>query len=84
MLQACCNTLNADEQIITNIESQHCTTGIFLDFRKASHSIKHNILFDKLDRYGIRSIALDLIRYLQSHFQFVHFNYAESNLKTIK
>lgn len=52
----------------------------FVGFTEAFDSIKHNILFDKLDQHGIRGIGLDLIRsYPYNRIQLVLFNNAESS-----
>lgn len=66
--------VNIKEKIIDNIENSLYTVGIFLDFSKAFDSIKHHILFEKslakvekrrnqkMRTYGIRGIALNLIK----------------------
>lgn len=62
-------------KIISNIENRLYTLGIFLDFRKAFDSIKHDILLGKLQRYGIRGLALELIKnYLSARRQFTSLN----------
>lgn len=74
--------LSIMKKIIANRENRLYTLGIFLDFKKAFDSIKHNILFSKLDRYGIRGIALDLMKsYLQNRFHFVGLGNNKSSLE---
>lgn len=50
--------LQVKEKILSNFEQRYFTVGIFLDFRKAFDSIKHQILFHKLTTYSIRKLAL--------------------------
>ena len=55
--------------------------GIFIDFSKAFDTIQHSILLKKLDHYGIRGIALDLIKdYLTNRKQYIFWdnNYSSS------
>ena len=45
--------------------------GLFIDLSKAFDTISHNKLLEKLENYGIRGNALDLIRsYLSDRYQF--------------
>lgn len=77
--------LNLREKLISKIENQSYTIGIFVDFNKAFDSIKHNILFYKLPHYGIRGLSLNLLRsYLSNRIQFVIANNIASDTEYIK
>lgn len=77
--------LDIKEKLITNIENHSYTLGIFLDFKKAFDSVKHDILFNKLELYGIRGIALDLVKsYLLNRRQFVTINNFKSTSEIIR
>lgn len=77
--------LEIGDKIVANIENQQYTIGLFLDFNKAFDSIKHDILFSKVPFYGIRGIALDLLRsYLSDRSQFVEINSIKSDLADIR
>lgn len=76
--------VNIKDKIITNIENKQFTIGIFLDFRKAFDSIKHQILLTKLNMYGVRGIANKLINsFLSSRLQFTTYNGAKSDIHQI-
>ena len=57
------------------ISNNKHTIGIFIDLSKAFDTIDHNILLDKLDAYGIRGTAHDLINsYIRNRKQCTKFD----------
>nr|CAI5827938.1 unnamed protein product [Callosobruchus analis] len=50
------------QEILTNIENKNLAMGLFLDLSKAYDCLNHTILYDKLDRYGMRANTLDWIK----------------------
>ena len=59
--------------------------GIFIDLEKAFDVVSHDILFEKLNHYGIRGISNDWFRsYLSDGTQFVSINGFNSDYKTVK
>ena len=64
-------------KISSAIDRREITAGVFLDLSKAFDTLDHEILFAKLEHYGIRDVAL---RWIKSYFscrqQFVQFNVA--------
>ena len=59
--------------------------GIFIDLEKAFETVSHDIILEKLNRYGIRGIGNDWFRsYLSDRTQFVSINGFNSDHKTVK
>ena len=66
------------------IDCQEFSCGIFLDFSKAFDTVNHNILIEKLDYYGIRSVTKDwFTSYLTNRYQFVTLGQTESELQPV-
>ena len=65
----------AINSVVNSLNSSYHTMGIFIDFSKAFDTIQHTILLKKLEHYGIRGIALDLINnYLSNRKQYVYYD----------
>ena len=50
------------DKISEAIDCRELAVGIFLDLSKAVDTVDHDILFQKLECYGIRDVALDWIK----------------------
>ena len=63
------------DKISSALDRGDIAVGIFLDLLKAFDTVNHNILFDKLEHYGIRGLALKWVKsYFSNRLQFVDFN----------
>ncbi len=72
------------DKIASCIDQNKVTAGVFLDLSKAFDTIDHQILFYKLERYGIRGVALQWIKsYFQNRKQFVQYNNVSSSTNII-
>lgn len=60
------------EEITNAIDNKQYAIGLFIDLKKAFDTINHDILINKLERYGIRGVVLDWVKsYLNRRRQFV-------------
>ena len=63
------------DKVSSALDRREFAVGIFLDHSKAFDTVNHEILFEKLEHYGIRGIALDWVKsYFSDRFQFVDYN----------
>ena len=60
------------DKISQSIDNREVSIGIFIDLAKAFDTVNHNILFRKLEHYGIHGVALSWIMdYLSRRKQYV-------------
>ena len=73
------------ESVNTNLENLENCAIISIGLRKAFDTLDHDILINNLYMYGIRGIALKLIKsYLSDRLQFVRYNNSDSYCNYIK
>ena len=71
--------------ISSAIDPRETTVRVFLDLSKAFDTLDHQILFTKLEHYGIRDVALQWIKsYFSCRQQFAQINQTCSSMQTIK
>ena len=57
---------------------------MFLDLKKAFDTVNHQILFAKLEKYGIHGLPLQLLKsYLNNRLQFTVVNYTKSKFNHV-
>ena len=72
------------EEVSTAIENGDYTVGVFIDLKKAFDTIDHNLLLNKLEKYGVRGIANSWIKsYLEDRYQYVQLNNVKSELERV-
>lgn len=63
--------LNIKDKLIDDSQETFITIGVFLGFKKNFYSIKHEILFQKLEKYEVSWACLFLIKdYLHNRLQY--------------
>ena len=72
------------DQIRLNMGERRMTCGIFIDLSKAFDTVNHHILLAKLENYGIRGKALDLLKsYLTERKQYVLTGNCKSQIRSV-
>ena len=72
-------------RIQSAMENRMHTVGIFIDLSKAFDTLDHSIMLNKLEHYGIRGIANNLISsYLKGRFQYTSFDGENSEKLQVK
>ena len=65
--------------------SNASSIGILIDLSKAFDTLNHNILFDKLEHFGVRDVALQWFKsYLHNRSQYIVYNGLQSAKLRIK
>jgi hypothetical protein len=73
------------DRISKALDKNEYVLGVFLDFSKAFDTVNFKILFDKLEFYGIRGIALEWMKsYLTNRKQYVHYENENSEYLNVK
>ena len=68
------------DNISRSIDNGEYTLGVFLDFSKAFDCLNHQILFNKLEHYGVRNEALLWFKsYFTDRYQYVSYDGSESD-----
>ena len=69
------------DKIVSAFERKSFGICVFLDYSKCFDTLFRNILLSKFERYGVRGIALDLLKsYFQNRNQVVEYHDAKSGV----
>src|SRR6218665_1820734 len=77
--------INLQDSISTAKNNKEFSLGVFIDITKAFDTVNHSILLYKMERLGVRGIALSWLRsYLSERYQQVYCNGSLSSPRIIK
>ena len=77
--------INITERIRESLDQGKVACGIFVDLQKAFDTVNHDILLDKMHRYGIRGSASKWFKsYLSNRYQYVSLQGFDSNRTKIE
>ena len=66
------------------MDNKEIPINIYLDLSKAFDALDHSVLIDKLEFYGVKGVALDLLKNcLTNRKQYVEFEYVQSDMLNI-
>ena len=76
--------LHLVNDLIKLMDTGKVLTNIYIDLSKAFDTLDHFILLDKLNYYGIRGVANDLLHsYISNRYQYIDFNSSISPTKVV-
>ena len=77
--------LNAQNLLLESLSKRQVSLLLLIDFSKAFDLVEHDILFNKLEHYGIRGPALKWLKScLSNRKQFVSINGSESSMQIME
>ena len=76
--------LHLVNDLTKQMDTENVPTNIYIDLSKAFDTLDHCILLDKLNYYGIRGVANNLLHsYISNRYQYVDFNGSISSTKVV-
>ena len=77
-------TVELIDRMLTRMDNKEIPINIYFNLSKAFDTLDHSILIDKLEFYGVKGVALDLLKnYLRNRKQYVEFEDAQSDMLNI-
>ena len=72
------------DEFIDNLDETKSTYAVFLDLKKAFDTVNHQILLQKLEKYGVRGLPLQLLTsYISERIQYTVVNNHKSNIRSV-
>ena len=72
------------DEFIDNLDETKSTYAVFLDLKKACDTVNHQILLQKLEKYRVRGLPLQLLTsYISDRIQYTVVNNHKSNIRTV-